>query len=38
MKIEGTVGFVGTGNMGEALIRGLLKVGVTEPAQIRRND
>ena len=34
MKIEGTIGFVGTGNMGEALIRGLLKVGVAEPSQV----
>jgi len=38
MKIEGTIGFVGTGNMGEALIRGLLKVGVTEPSQVVGSD
>lgn len=34
MKIEGTIGFVGTGHMGEALIRGLIQAGVAEPAQI----
>ena len=34
MKIEGTVGLVGVGNMGEALIRGLLKAGVAEPGQV----
>jgi pyrroline-5-carboxylate reductase len=38
MKIEGTIGFVGTGNMGEALIRGLLKVGVAEPSQVVGSD
>jgi pyrroline-5-carboxylate reductase len=38
MKIEGTIGFVGTGNMGEALIRGLLKAGVAEPGQIAGSD
>jgi pyrroline-5-carboxylate reductase len=38
MKIKGTIGFVGTGNMGEALIRGLLKVGVAEPGQIVGSD
>jgi pyrroline-5-carboxylate reductase len=38
MKIEGTIGFVGTGNMGEALIRGLLKAGVAEPGQIVGSD
>lgn len=38
MKIEGTIGFVGTGNMGEALIRGLLKAGVAEPAQVVGSD
>ena len=30
MKVEGTIGFVGAGNMGEALIRGLLTAGVAE--------
>ena len=34
MKIEGTVGFIGTGNMAEALIRGLVRAGVAEPAQL----
>lgn len=38
MKIEGTIGFVGTGNMGEALIRGLLDVGVVDPGQIFGSD
>jgi pyrroline-5-carboxylate reductase len=38
MKIEGTIGFIGTGNMGEALIRGLLKVGVADPGQIVGSD
>jgi pyrroline-5-carboxylate reductase len=34
MKIDGTVGFIGTGNMAEALIRGLLQAGVAAPEQI----
>jgi len=34
MKIEGVFGFVGTGNMAEALIRGLLGAGVAEASQI----
>jgi pyrroline-5-carboxylate reductase len=38
MKIEGTIGFVGTGNMGEALIRGLLKAEVAEPSQVVGSD
>jgi pyrroline-5-carboxylate reductase len=38
MKIEGTVGFVGTGNMAEALIRGLVTAGVVEPRQIVGSD
>jgi len=38
MKIEGTIGFIGTGNMGEALIRGLLRAGVAEPAQVLGSD
>jgi len=38
MKIDGTIGFVGTGNMGEALIRGLLKAGVAEPSHILGSD
>ncbi len=38
MKIDGTIGFVGTGNKGEALIRGLLKAGVAEPSHILGRD
>jgi len=38
MKVEGTVGFVGTGNMGEALIRGLLHAGVVSAGQIVGSD
>lgn len=38
MKIEGTVGFLGTGNMAEALIRGLIHAGVVAPAQIAGSD
>jgi pyrroline-5-carboxylate reductase len=38
MHIQGTIGFVGTGNMGEALIRGLLKAGVAEPSQVVGSD
>jgi pyrroline-5-carboxylate reductase len=34
MKIDGIVGFVGTGNMAEALIRGLLHAGVVTPKQV----
>jgi pyrroline-5-carboxylate reductase len=34
MKIEGTVGFIGAGNMAEALIRGLIGAHVSETAQI----
>ena len=34
MKIEGTVGFIGTGNMAEALIRGLIHAGVASKEQI----
>jgi pyrroline-5-carboxylate reductase len=34
MHIEGNIGFVGAGNMAEALIRGLLKGGHVEPSQI----
>lgn len=34
MKIEGTIGFVGTGNMAEALIRGLIQARVAEATQI----
>src|SRR6516165_1169014 len=38
MKIEGTVGFVGTGNMAEALIRGLTKANVVDPRHIIGSD
>jgi len=38
MKIEGTIGFIGTGNMGEALIRGLLRAGVADPQQVLGSD
>jgi pyrroline-5-carboxylate reductase len=34
MHIDGTIGFVGAGNMAEALIRGLLKGGHVDAAQI----
>jgi pyrroline-5-carboxylate reductase len=34
MHIDGTIGFLGTGNMAEALIRGLLGAGVFAPGQI----
>lgn len=34
MKIEGTVGFIGTGNMAEALIRGLLRAEVAAAGQV----
>ena len=38
MKIEGTVGFIGTGNMAEALIRGLIHAGVAQKEQILGSD
>jgi pyrroline-5-carboxylate reductase len=38
MKIEGTIGFIGTGNMAEALIRGLLHAGVAEKEQVVGSD
>src|SRR5687767_12105711 len=38
MKIEGTVGFLGTGNMAEALIRGLIQAGVVGAGQICGSD
>ncbi|HXY39567.1 MAG TPA: pyrroline-5-carboxylate reductase [Vicinamibacteria bacterium] len=38
MKIEGTIGFIGTGNMAEALIRGLLHAGVALKEQILGSD
>jgi pyrroline-5-carboxylate reductase len=38
MKKRRMVGFIGTGNMGEALIAGLLKAKFTTPAQIMAFD
>jgi len=38
MTIEGTIGFIGTGNMGEALVRGLLRAGVAEPQKVLGSD
>jgi len=38
MKISGTVGFLGTGNMAEALIRGLIHAGVVGAGQICGSD
>jgi pyrroline-5-carboxylate reductase len=38
MKIEGTIGFIGTGNMAEALVRGLVHAGVADKAQILGSD
>jgi pyrroline-5-carboxylate reductase len=38
MKISGTVGFLGTGNMAEALIRGLIHAGVVDAGQICGSD
>jgi pyrroline-5-carboxylate reductase len=38
MKISGMVGFVGTGNMAEALIRGLVHAGVVKARQIIGSD
>jgi len=38
MHIDGRIGFVGTGNMAEALIRGLTGVGVAEAGQILGSD
>ncbi|HEX6736735.1 MAG TPA: NAD(P)-binding domain-containing protein, partial [Vicinamibacteria bacterium] len=38
MKIEGTIGFVGTGNMAEAMIRGLVRAKVAEASQIIGSD
>src|SRR5262245_51783809 len=34
MKIDKTIGFLGAGNMAEALIRGLLRGGHADPSQI----
>ena len=38
MKIDGTIAFIGTGNMAEALVRGLVKAGVAEKGQILGSD
>jgi pyrroline-5-carboxylate reductase len=38
MKIEGQVGFIGTGNMAEALIRGLLDAQVATKEQVLGSD
>jgi pyrroline-5-carboxylate reductase len=38
VKIEGTVGFIGSGNMAEALIRGLVRAGVVTADQIYGSD
>ncbi len=34
LRIDGRIGFIGTGNMAEALIRGLIRAQVADPAQI----
>ncbi len=38
MKIGKTIGFLGTGNMAEALIKGLLAVGAVEPGQVHGSE
>ena len=38
MKLTQTIGFLGTGNMAEALIKGLIAAGVVEPQQIHGSD
>jgi pyrroline-5-carboxylate reductase len=38
MKLTQTIGFLGTGNMAEALIKGLIAAGVVEPKQIHGSD
>src|SRR4051812_27520655 len=38
MKLPQTIGFLGTGNMAEAMIKGLISAGVFEPAQIWGSD
>ncbi len=38
MKLTQTIGFLGTGNMAEALIKGLLAAGLVEPKQILGSD
>jgi pyrroline-5-carboxylate reductase len=38
VKLTQTIGFLGTGNMAEALIKGLIAAGVVEPARIHGSD
>jgi pyrroline-5-carboxylate reductase len=38
VRLTQTIGFLGTGNMAEALIKGLIGAGVVEPAQIHGSD
>jgi pyrroline-5-carboxylate reductase len=38
MKLSQTIGFLGTGNMAEALIKGLINAAVVEPKQIHGSD
>jgi len=38
VKLTQTIGFLGTGNMAEALIKGLIAAGVVEPKQIHGSD
>jgi pyrroline-5-carboxylate reductase len=38
MKLGENIGFLGTGNMAEALIKGLVSAGVVEPTQIYGSD
>jgi pyrroline-5-carboxylate reductase len=38
VKLKQTIGFLGTGNMAEALIKGLLAAGTVEPKQIHGSD
>jgi pyrroline-5-carboxylate reductase len=38
VKLTQTIGFLGTGNMAEALIKGLIAAGVVEPQQIHGSD
>jgi pyrroline-5-carboxylate reductase len=38
VKLSQTIGFLGTGNMAEALIKGLILAGMVEPTQIHGSD
>jgi pyrroline-5-carboxylate reductase len=38
VKLTQTIGFLGTGNMAEALIKGLISAGVVQPTQIHGSD